>query len=102
MPNLNAKEYASFESIKRIDETGAEFWYARELAPMLEYIQWRNFSKVIDKAMLACKNSGYDTDQCFAEVSKTSKMPNGGVKQVIDYELTKDRISTADAANEAH
>ena len=56
---------------------------------MLEYTQWRNFAKVIDKAILACKNSGYDTDQCFAEVSKTLEMPNGGVKQVIDYELTR-------------
>jgi DNA-damage-inducible protein D len=89
MPNLNAKEYASFESIKHIAEDGSEFWYARELAPVLEYKQWRNYEKVIDKAMLACKNSGYDTDQCFAEVSKTSKMPNGGVKQVIDYELNR-------------
>ena len=89
MPNLNAKEYISFESIKHIAENGSEFWLARELAPVLEYTQWRNFAKVIDKAILACKNSGYDTDQCFAEVSKTSKMPNGGVKQVIDYELTR-------------
>jgi DNA-damage-inducible protein D len=89
MPNLNAKEYASFESIKHIAENGAEFWYARELAPVLEYTQWRNFAKVIDKAILACKNSGYDKDECFAEVSKTLKMPNGGVKQVIDYELTR-------------
>ena len=82
MPNLNAKEYISFESIKHIAENGSEFWLARELAPVLEYTQWRNFAKVIDKAILACKNSGYDTDQCFAEVSKTSEMPNGGVKQV--------------------
>jgi len=89
MPNINAKEYASFEGIKHISENGDEFWYARELAYVLEYTQWRNFSKVIDKAMIACKNSGYDTDECFAEVSKTSKMPNGGVKQVIDYKLTR-------------
>lgn len=89
MPNLNAKEYASFESIKHIAENGSEFWYARELAPVLEYTQWRNFAKVIDKAMLACKNSGYDVDRCFAEVSKTSKMPNGGTKQLIEYQLTR-------------
>jgi hypothetical protein len=29
MPNLNAKEYASFESIKHIAENGSEFWNAR-------------------------------------------------------------------------
>jgi len=46
MPNINAKEYSSFESIKHISEDGSEFWYARELAAVLEYTQWRNFAKV--------------------------------------------------------
>ncbi len=35
MPNLNAKEYTSFESIKHIAEDGSEFWYARELSIVL-------------------------------------------------------------------
>ena len=78
MPNLNAKEYASFESIKHIAENGAEFWYARELARVLEYTQWRNFAKVIDKAMLACKNSGYNVDDHFAEVGKMIEIGKGG------------------------
>lgn len=58
MGDLKAKEYKQFEDIKHMTDEGVEFWYARELAPVLEYVQWRNFSKVIDKAMLACKNSG--------------------------------------------
>jgi DNA-damage-inducible protein D len=37
MPQLNAKEYVSFESIKHISEDGSEFWYARELSTVLEY-----------------------------------------------------------------
>lgn len=88
MPQLNAKEYASFESIKHISEDGCEFWYARELATVLEYTQWRNFAKVIDKARIACKNSGYDIDDHFAEVSK---MVEAGVssKYVIEYKLTR-------------
>lgn len=88
MPNLNAKEYASFESIKHISEEGSEFWYARELAVVLEYTQWRNFAKVIDKARIACKNSGYDIDDHFAEVSK---MVEAGVasKHVLDFKLTR-------------
>ena len=27
----------SFENIKHIDENGTEFWYARELMPILQY-----------------------------------------------------------------
>jgi len=89
MSNLKAKEYKSFEAIKHLSSKGNEFWNARELAPVLEYVQWRNFAKVLDKAMLACKNSGYKIPEHFAEVSKTIKMPKTATKQVVDYELTR-------------
>ena len=39
----------SFEDIKHIDENGVEFWYARELMPILQYLKWENFKKVIEK-----------------------------------------------------
>ena len=42
-----------FENIKHMDEYGNEYWYARELQQVLEYKDWRNFQKVIDKAVLA-------------------------------------------------
>ena len=41
----------TFESIKHINEYGQEFWYARELQTALEYSEWRNFKKIIDKAI---------------------------------------------------
>ena len=89
MADLNAKEYQRFEDIKHTTDEGVEFWYARELAPVLEYAQWRNFTKVIDKAMLACKNSGFATSEHFADVSKTISMPKGGTKSVPDYMLSR-------------
>jgi len=89
MAKLEAKEYESFEQIRQVDENGSEFWYARDLARVLQYVQWRNFQKVIDRAMLACKNSGFDVNDHFAEVSKTLKMPNLASKQVKDYKLTR-------------
>lgn len=39
-----------FENIKYIDEYGNEYWYARELSKILEYKDWRNFSKVLNKS----------------------------------------------------
>ena len=41
------KEYTEkmFEDIKCIDENECEFWYARELQHVLEYKNWRNFSR---------------------------------------------------------
>jgi DNA-damage-inducible protein D len=89
MAKLNAVEYKTFENIKRVRDNGTEFWYARELAQTLEYTKWENFSKVINRAMLACKNSGFSVEECFPEVRKTSAMPRGGTKPLIDYELSR-------------
>jgi len=69
--NLKAKEYENFENIIVIRGDGIEYWSARELSKILEYRNWENFVKVIDKAMLACKNSGYEIIDHFPEVRKT-------------------------------
>lgn len=78
-----------FEGIKRINEYDQEFWYARELQKVLEYTEWRNFLKVIVKAMAACENSGIPVDECFVEVNKTSPMPHGGAKAMEDFMLSR-------------
>lgn len=88
MTKLNAKEYKKFEDIKQIREDGSDFWSARELANALEYTQWRYFSKVIERAMIACENSGHDLFDDFAEVSK---IVDAGAtnKPIKDYELSR-------------
>jgi len=42
--NLIAKEYRAFEEIKHLADEGNEFWYARELASVLEYIEESNIT----------------------------------------------------------
>ena len=70
MNNIQKHSDKTFEDIKHINEYGAEYWLARELAPVLEYTQWRNFFSVIEKAVEACANSGFNDDDHFADVSK--------------------------------
>ena len=90
MSNLKAKEYQGFEQIKRTDENGNEYWFARELAPVLEYAKWENFQKVIDRAMLACRNSGFNVADHFPDVRKTVEMPSKAKpKSIIDYKLSR-------------
>ena len=38
-----------------------EFWYARELMPLLGYERWENFDKAISRAMDSCETSGIET-----------------------------------------
>lgn len=78
-----------FESIKHIDEQENEFWYARELQIALEYKEWRNFTKVIERAITACENSENSVSEHFVEVNKTSPVPNGGTRIIDDYELSR-------------
>ena len=88
LSNLQAEEYKNFEKIKKIREDGTEYWYARELSRVLQYVQWRNFIKVIDRAKVACKNSGRNIEDDFAEVSKIVEA-GATKKKVIDYELSR-------------
>ena len=79
----------TFESIKHINEYGQEFWYARELQPILGYVEWRKFEGVIDKAIDACKSSSNDASIHFVGAAKSSPMPHGGVREINDYELSR-------------
>ncbi|MBI4452480.1 DNA damage-inducible protein D, partial [Candidatus Woesearchaeota archaeon] len=58
----------SFEECAH-ETDGREFWFARDLQALMEYDDWRNFINVLEKAKLACKNSGQDIDDHFVEVT---------------------------------
>ena len=78
-----------FESIRHINEYGEEFWYARELQTALEYTEWRNFKKVIDKAMLACESSENTVSDHFVDINKTIEMPKTATKTIDDMALSR-------------
>ncbi len=79
----------TFESIKHINEYGEEYWLARELQAVLEYAQWRRFAEAIERARLACKNSGFNPEEHFADVGKSSPMPHGGFRVLDDVMLSR-------------
>ena len=78
-----------FEDIKHIDEYGNEFWYARELQKVLEYKDWRNFKKVIDKAVISAKNSVLNEKDWVVEVNKPIKTGKGKKEIIKDYKLSR-------------
>ncbi len=77
-----------FERIRQLDGE-REFWSARDLADVLGYTQWRNFEQAISRAIRACRNSGQDAVDHFADVSKMITIGKGGQRSVKDYELSR-------------
>lgn len=74
-----------FDAIRKTDAHG-EHWSARDLQPMLGYQEWRNFESTIDRAKLACANSGSDVASNFGDANKVSGLR--GPSQA-DYRLTR-------------
>jgi DNA-damage-inducible protein D len=68
-------ELKSFEEIRQVSEKGNEFWSARDLQKSLGYGKWENFSKVIDRAMLACDTAGFEVKDHFPTVRIAVEMP---------------------------
>lgn len=89
MNELELYNNTIFESIKHIDEFGIEYWLARELQKALDYKKWQKFVNVIENATLACEQSEIMLDEHFTQVGKTSKMPNSGVKNILEYKLSR-------------
>ncbi len=82
--------HSSFEDMVHTDpESSVEYWCARDLQELLGYAQWRSFSSVIEKAITACKNAGYEPKDHFAHARKMVELGSGAKREVEDIALTR-------------
>lgn len=85
-----AKLKRLFDDVIHTSEDGElEFWYARELQPLLGYSRWENFELVIKKAVIACENAGGNVYDHFRDVTKMVSIGSGAARIVKDYALTR-------------
>ena len=77
-----------FDDIRH-EADGIEYWYARELMKLLDYVQWRNFDNAINKAMISCENNGNVAEDHFSRFNNTIEVGNGALREVEDYMLTR-------------
>lgn len=78
-----------FETIKRLDDDGVDFWSSRDLAKALEYSDYRNFQTVINKAKIACENSGEVIHNHFVEATDMVGIGSGAEKSVETVYLSR-------------
>ncbi len=87
--SLTVTTELSFESLKKQNQHGIEYWSARDLQPYLGYSQWRDFKNAIKKAMKSCEQSGNKPTQHFADARKPIPGGYGSSQLVEDYHLSR-------------
>ena len=93
-----------FDDIKRTDPDGVEFWSSRDLSKALEYINYRNFEEVIEKAKQACINSHQKIDDHFVGADEMIELPKSARRQIKSVFLSRFAcyliVQSADPRNE--
>ena len=85
------REYTEkiFEDIKHIDDERNEYWYGREIMPLLGYKKWDNFQKVLKQSKISCENSGMSASDCFGDIDKPIISGKGRKDIIKDYKLNR-------------
>lgn len=78
-----------FDHLRHVDPDGREYWSARELCIPMGYDQWRRFEEAVDRARIACRNSGADTQSNFAGAGKVTQRVDGRSYSVHDWHLSR-------------
>ena len=71
------------------ENSDIEFWYARDLMPLLGYERWENFDKAILRAIDSCETSGVPVSDHFREVTKMISLGKTAQRSIKDYMLTR-------------
>lgn len=86
---LTKKTMSLFESIKHVDKNNIEYWTSRTLWKVLEYTEYRHFLPVIDKAKLACENSGQCIEDHFEDILEMVEIGSGAERSVDSVKLSR-------------
>lgn len=78
-----------FETIKRVDDNSKEYWSSRELAKVLEYTDYRNFLTAVNKAKVACENSGEVIHNHFVDANEMVQIGSGAEKPIETIYLSR-------------
>lgn len=86
---LEMQHHTTFESIRRLDGEGNEYWLARQLAKVLEYSQYRHFLPVLERAREACRQSGQRVQDHMEDILTMVDIGSGAQREVEDVRLSR-------------
>src|SRR3990167_887653 len=89
MGDIEKISKSTFESIKKINEYGQEYWSSRDLSKVLGYTDYRNFIAVITKAKDSCKNSGQKVSDHFVDINEMVQIGSGAERELDTIHLSR-------------
>lgn len=71
------------------DESGQEYWLARELATAIGYKDFRNFKGIVEKARKLCKDNNANEADHFVECTEMVEVGSGAKRALASFRLTR-------------
>jgi len=103
---LQRNNLSVFEQIRKIDEQGNEYWFARDMAKVLEYSEYRHFLPVIERVVEVALGQTYFAVQAhlqeIRQMEEYNRLSTEGEKRLfLRGEMVKHNTQLAAAAKDA-
>lgn len=80
---------SKYNEIRHRDESGQEYWLARELATAIAYKDFRNFKGIVEKARKLCKDNNANEADHFVECTEMVEVGSGAKRALASFRLTR-------------
>lgn len=89
LTRTETRTVSPFDSTRQFDDHGNEFWSARDLMPLMGYVEWRKFDESIQRAKASASAQNMDVTSHVVRADKVVARPQGGSVSRADYRLTR-------------
>ena len=80
---------ATLDDLRQVDQSGREFWSARDLMPYAGYSRWENFREAIARAKHSLEAANRDPSDWLREATKPIASGKGRIQEVEDFHISR-------------
>ena len=80
---------ARLENLRRVSGGGSEYWFAREIQPVLGYSEWRNFNNVVERAAASMRSNEIMPSHHIVETTRLMELGKGAMREERDFFLSR-------------
>lgn len=80
---------AHLEDLRRVSGSGSEYWFAREIQPVLGYSEWRGFNRVMERALASMLANEIEPSHHIVETTRMMEVGKGAMREERDFFLSR-------------